>query len=149
MEKLNDLILKFCPPLVLACWLDIKDLFILMLVLILLDNITALYQAYKFRDCKKRWFNHKKMRTTIEKFIAYGIALIVAWILERVFNRSFGLPSLVAGYISMVEATSVFYHLSIITNNLIFTNLIEMIKTKIKFNNGNKRKNKVNANKTL
>jgi len=133
MEKLNELLIKFCPPFVLALWLDIRDLFVLMLILILLDNISALYQAWKYRDVKEKWFNHRKLRTTIEKFVGYGIALIVAWCLEKVFNRSFGLPNIVAGYISVVEATSIFYHLAVITNNNIFVELINKIKEKIKF----------------
>ena len=147
-NKLSELILKFCPPFLLACWLDIKFLVTLMLTLLIIDVITAIYEAYKFRTKGKQWFIYTRLYTTVEKFIAYCLSLIVAWVITKIVGLDFGLDSFVAGYIAIYEGISIFTHLSKITNMQLFYDVIIWLKDKASikkyFNDNNK--NKINKN---
>ena len=133
MEKLNELLIKFCPAFILACWFDVKDLFGMVLVLLIIDNLVAIWKAYKLKNVKKRWFNYKKLKNTINKFISYGLTLIVAWILEEIMKKDFGLTNFVSGYLAIYEAISIFGHLAVITNNPLFSHIIDWLKEKLNF----------------
>lgn len=143
MEKLNDLILKFCPSFLLACWLDVQYLFVFLIALIFIDNFTAIYQAYKYREAKKNWFNYKKLKTTAEKFVFYGVVLIIAWILEKIFNRNLGLPNIMAGYLAIVESYSISRHIGIILKMNIFVSIMDLLIEKTGFKFSKKDKNEI------
>lgn len=132
MERLTEILVKFCPPFILACYLDLKYIYGMVLVLLLIDNIVAVSRAYKFRE-DGNWFNYKKLFKTIDKFISYGLALIVAWVVEQIVAADFGLTKFVAGYIAIYEAISIFSHLSRITGLTLFADAIEWLKEKADF----------------
>jgi phage-related holin len=142
MEKLEELIIKFCPTFVIACWIEVKYLFVLLLVLLLIDNITAIYQCYKFKESKKQWFNYKKLKTTAEKFVLYGLVLIVSWILEKIFNQKLGLPNIMAGYLAIIEAYSISRHVGIILKMNVFVSIMDLLIEKTGFKSDKKLKNK-------
>ena len=150
MEKLTELILKFCPPFLLACWFDVRTLFSMVFILLLIDNIAAIYEAYKFRTRGRMWFHYKKMFTTIEKFIAYGVALVVGWMVTQIIGMDFGLDKFIAGYIAIYESISIFGHLSRVTGLTLFSDVIDWLKNKVDFKkyfqNPNKKDRKENKN---
>jgi phage-related holin len=145
MERLSELIVKFCPAFLLACYADIKFLVTLIMSLLIIDTITAIYKAFKFRVAGEQWFHYKKLSSTIEKFLAYSLALIVAWIITKTVGLDFGLDSFVAGYIAIYESISIFTHLSKITNMKLFYDIIIWLKEKADF----KKYFKTNSNSNL
>jgi len=130
MNTLTDLVAKFLPTFFLIVWLETINLIIMMLILLLIDMFSAIYRSWKFRKEKKKWFNYKKLKTTIEKFICYSLAVIVAWIIEDIYQSNYGLINYVAGFISVHEAYSIFRHFAIITNGNVFLKLIDKINKK-------------------
>ncbi len=133
MEKIEELLIKFCPAFVLACWCSIRVLVGMMFLLLLIDNITAIYEAWKFRKKGEKWFHHSKMYRTIEKFIAYGVAMIVGWTITQIIGIDFGLDTFISGYIAVYEGISIFGHLSRITGLTLFIDIIDWLKNRIDF----------------
>ena len=133
MEKMTEIIIKFCPPFVLACWIDVRVLFGMVFILLLMDNFAAIYAAWKLHTPGRKWFRHYRMFSTIEKFIAYGIALIVAWVVTQIVGLDFGLDKFVAGYIAIYESISIFGHLSRITGMTLFSDMIAWLREKAEF----------------
>jgi phage-related holin len=112
-----------------ACWGDTQLLFMLTFALLVIDNIVALYRFA--REGKKGWFDRKKLRKTLDKFISYGIAIIVAWLIEKIIGADFGLCKFVAGYIAIYEGISIFSHLGHITGLTLFADVVDWLKNKV------------------
>lgn len=148
MERVSELIIKFCPAFIIACYADIKFLVTLIMALLIIDTITAIYKAFKFRVAGKQWFHYKRLYYTIEKFIAYSLALIVAWMIIQIIGIDFGLDSFVAGYIAIYEGISIFTHLSKITNMKLFYDIIIWLKEKADFKKYFKNNSNNNLNTT-
>lgn len=148
MERVSELIIKFCPAFIIACYADIKFLVTLIMALLIIDTITAIYKAYKFRTRGRMWFHYKRLYYTIEKFIAYSLALIVAWMIIQIIGIDFGLDSFVAGYIAIYEGISIFTHLSKITNMKLFYDIIIWLKEKADFKKYFKNNSNNNLNTT-
>jgi phage-related holin len=117
--------------LAIACWGDIQLLFMLVFLLLLIDNIVALYRFA--REKQKGWFKRSKLRTTIDKFISYGIAIIVSWVIEQIIGSDFGLCKFVAAYIAIYEGISIFSHLGHITGYTLFADIVDWLKNKADF----------------
>lgn len=128
-EKLTEFFVKFLPPFLLVCYVDVNHIIKSLFILLFFDNIIALYRFYKFRENKK-WFEYKKLRKTIDKFIAYAFAVVVSWMIEYIMNVNIGLVGFVAGYIAIYEGISIFSHLSKITGLDLFHQIVQIIKEK-------------------
>jgi hypothetical protein len=129
MEKLNEFLLKsgvITLSALMGAVTDTSVLFICVFLLVLIDNILAIWGHYKFNTGK---FDYKKMKITIEKVLCYVLLLIggiVLWVLTDVkFYTGF------AVYIGIYEFSSVLKHFLRITGNQVFADLLEYLKNKI------------------
>lgn len=115
---------------VLILWLaPIHNYIILVLVLVAIDNITGIYDSIKM---KKQPFTPGKLRMTVEKFIFYGLAIITAFILQKIMGDGTEIAKLVAAYIGGTEAVSSYKHISNITGTNVLAELVKIINSKIK-----------------
>jgi len=90
------------------------------------------------------------MFATIEKFIAYGVALVVGWMVTQIIGTNFDLDKFIAGYIAIYESISIFGHLSRVTGLTLFSDVIDWLKNKVDFKKyfqtTNKKDRKENKN---
>jgi archaellum biogenesis protein FlaJ (TadC family) len=131
MEKLNEILLKsgvITLSALMGAVTDTTILFACVFLLVLIDNILAIYVKLKFQT---EPFDYKKLKTTIEKTMCYVLLLvggIVLWILTDIkFYTGF------AVYIGVYEFFSVMRHFLKITGNQVFADLLDYIKNKIDF----------------
>lgn len=130
--------------LITACWVDVSMLVSLLFGLVIIDNLIAIYRACLEREKGVRWFDYKKLRKTIEKFISYGIALVVAWIIEKIIGAGFGLTKFVSGYIAIYEGMSIYSHIARITGLNLFADIVDWLKNKADFKKYFNRKKQEN-----
>lgn len=90
----------------------------LVLILIGLDLISGSYASIK----EGQKFTARKLRCTIEKFVFYAIAIIVAYILQQIISEGTELARIVALYIGATETKSIYENISRITH----TDLVEI-----------------------
>jgi len=105
----------------------IKDYVYLVFGLIILDFITGSYASY--RDGEH--FTAKKMRRTIEKFFFYSIAIISAYILQKIIDDGIECPRIVALFIGATELKSIYENISRITGVSVFKVIWTSIKDKV------------------
>lgn len=135
MNKFYEFMESLCGVLgkVLAAfflWLaPISNYILLALVLVVIDNITGIYESIRIR---KEPITPGKLRTTIEKFVFYGLAIITAYILQKIMNNGTEIAKGVAAYIGVTEAISVYGHISKITGKNFVAALIRIIGVKFK-----------------
>jgi hypothetical protein len=115
----------------MACWSDVHVLFMLTFALLFVDNIVAVYRAFRERVKGVQWFDRSRMRKTIEKFISYAMAIVVARIIEYIVGSDFGLYKFVAGYIAIYEGISIFSHLGHITGYTLFADIVDWLKNHV------------------
>jgi len=112
----------------LILWLQPISVYInLVIVLIGIDLFTGVYASYK----EGQKITARKMGKTLEKFLFYTIAIIAAYILQRIANDGDLLPRIVALYIGAIELKSIFENIKRITGNGMFDMLWTVIKDKI------------------
>ena len=99
----------------------------LVLILIGIDLITGSYAAIKEGES----FSARKLRNTLEKFIFYAIAIIVAFLLQQIIDDGSELARIVALYVGATEAKSIYENISRITRKDILSILWEAFKAKI------------------
>jgi len=136
MNTATELTVKTCTGLASlfsAIWVDTHLLFTMIFALLLIDNVAALYRFYKQRKQGVSWFHRSKFRKTLDKFISYGIALIVGWILQHMLWLEFGICKFIAGYIAIYEGISIFSHLGHITGLTLFSDVVDWLKEKADF----------------
>jgi len=105
----------------------IKEYVYLVFGLIILDFITGGYASY--RDGEH--FTAKKMRRTIEKFFFYSLAIIAAYILQKIIAEGVECPRIVALFIGATELKSIYENISRITGTSIFRSIWDSIKSKV------------------
>jgi phage-related holin len=96
----------------------------LVLILIAIDLITGSYASVK----EGEHFSARKLSRTIEKFIFYAIAIIVAYVLQRIVNDGTELSRIVALYIGATECKSIYENITRITK----TDFLALVWTTIK-----------------
>jgi len=95
---------------------------------VIADFITGLLKA------KKNGFEieSKKMFRSIPKFIAYGIAVIVAHTLALMFEFDFPVVKLMTGFIAFIEVKSIDENIEALTGHSLFKDIIQRIDPKRK-----------------
>lgn len=90
------------------------------------DFVTGLLKAkrngYKIES--------KKMFRSIPKFVAYGIAVIIAQILMVIFEIDFPAVKLVTGFIAFIEIKSIDENIEAITGHSLFGDIIDRLNPK-------------------
>lgn len=104
----------------------IKNYIHLVLILIFIDLITGSYAAIK----EGEKFSARRLGKTVEKFIFYGIAIIVGYILQQIIDDGTQLSKLVSLYIGITEAKSIYENISRITKADIVSILWDAFKGK-------------------
>jgi len=110
----------------------------LVLVLVALDLITGSWASIK----EGQKFNAHKLRNTVEKFIFYAIAIIIAYVLQKIINDGTELARIVALYIGSIEVKSNYENISRIRQVDLIHAIWNLIKDKIEeYISGLKAKN--------
>jgi phage-related holin len=99
----------------------------IVLILIAIDLVTGSYASIK----EGQKFEARKLRNTVEKFVFYALAIITAYMLQRIISEGAELPRIVALYIGSIEVKSIYENISRITKTDIAVALWDTIKTKI------------------
>jgi len=135
-EKINELLIKggiITISAIMGAITDIAILFTCLFVIVLIDNVLAIYEKLKFGIEK---FDYRKLKSTIEKIICYGIVLVLGIILFIVTEIRF--YTAFAVYIAIYEGISVLKHLSKITGLELFADIMNYVKEKLSFKNWKK-----------
>jgi len=126
LDSAWDAILKILAFLLL--WFaPISNYIHLVLILIFVDLLTGSYAAVK----EGERFSAKKLRCTVEKFVFYSIAIISAFILQKIINDGTELARIVALYIGATELKSIYENISRVTKTDIVALLWATVKEKI------------------
>jgi hypothetical protein len=110
-----------------AYFAPVGDVIFCVFIFILTDFIAALWVAKRLRvkleSCK--------MRRSIDKVIWYITAVLLVYILTKVFSLEWSyLPNIVGGAICGIELKSIFENIAKITNEPIFLKLARIIAKK-------------------
>ena len=89
----------------------ISSLIHVVLLFILLDFLTGMYASFK----TKQKIISSRLRKTIEKFVCYSLAIIVAHIFQTEIMPWLNFTQLVAGFIAAVELLSIAENIKLIT----------------------------------
>jgi hypothetical protein len=95
-----------------------------VLIFITLDFLSGMYASYR---------NHvtivsHKLRKTIEKFVCYSLAIIVAHMFQTQFAPWINISTITGGFIAITEIYSIYENLTLITKMNIFKRIFEHIK---------------------
>lgn len=99
----------------------------LVIILIFIDLISGSYASV--REGQK--FSAKKLRNTVEKFVFYSLAIITAFILQKIINDGTELARIVALYIGATELKSIYENISRITKTDIVSMIWDTLRQKI------------------
>lgn len=127
MEKGYSIIIKLFIA-IMAYFADVANMFYAVLFFMVVDWIMGIYSSWKFREKGKAWFLPSKLRKSIEKFVFYMLAIIVAHVLMKELIEVDSLTQIVAGYIALTEVKSIYNHISKVLGVEIFNKLFEIIK---------------------
>jgi len=105
----------------------ISDYIHLVIVLIFIDLITGSYASVK----EGQRFSASKMRNTVEKFLFYSLAIISAFVLQKIVNDGLEMPRMVALYIGATELKSIYENISRITKTDLVGQIWNVLKMKI------------------
>lgn len=112
--------------LALAYFSPVKSIFLAIIFLIFIDLITGIYAAVKYRE----HFQARKLRYTVEKFVFYGLAIIVAYVFQREFAFDLNITQIVGGYIALTEIKSIYENIYRVIKIDIIQKIYEMIRDK-------------------
>ncbi len=90
---------------------------------VICDMITGIVASQKTGD----EIQSRKLKRTVYKFIAYGIAVLVAYVIERQFLNDFPAMKLIAGFIAYIELKSLNENIEIITGVNLFKTVLEKL----------------------
>lgn len=106
----------------------IQSIILAVLCLFMIDWITGVWKSYK---CMRQ-FKSYRLRKSIDKLLAYMLAIIAAHILnESILSGVAHLPQIVAGYIGFTEITSIYENLAVITGKNFLLEILIQIKDAI------------------
>jgi phage-related holin len=95
----------------LAYFAPISVMIHTVLIFILIDFLTGIYASYK----TKTKIVSNRLRKTIEKFVFYTGAIIIAHMFQISFANWSNLSQIVAGFIAMTELFSIYENIRNIT----------------------------------
>lgn len=124
-EKIAVLVISFMVWL----WVYLSDTFPLILAIgffVVSDMITGIISANK----QGIPFTSKKLRSTVGKFISYGLVIVVAHIIEKQFIQDFPALKTMAGFVAYIELKSMNENFEKITGYNVFKTVLEKIKIK-------------------
>jgi len=129
---------------VAAVFQPVMPIIYVILVFILFDLLTALYA----KVIKKREkLQSNKLRKTIEKFVYYTLAILLAHLFD-VYLINIFLTKAVAGFIAATELLSIYENITLITGTDIAKKLLGQIKIYFKdFTVKSKKKRKTKKQK--
>lgn len=119
MNKFYDFVGSICLWM-LTYFMPVYPVMLSVGFFIVCDLITGVLAAKKRGEA----FRSKKMRNTVYKFICYGIAIMVARVIEQQFLPDFPGMKLIAGFLSYIELKSLNENIEDITGNNIFKTLL-------------------------
>lgn len=99
----------------------------IVLVLIAIDLITGSYASWK----EGEKFQAKKLRKTVEKFIFYGLAIIVGLLLQALTNNETEIARIAAIAVSSIEAKSIYENISRILGIDMLAAIWNLLKEKL------------------
>lgn len=88
------------------------------------DMITGSMASYK----RGEKFSSSKLKNTVFKFIAYGIAVFVAHVIEKQFIPDFPSIKIIGGFIAYIELKSINENIEAITGINLFGSVIKKFK---------------------
>jgi len=89
-----------------------------------MDTIAAMAAAFKNGET----ITSKKFRAIFPKFIIYGVAVLVAHVIQKEFFQDFPSTKIIAGYIVYNELLSIDENIEKITGQSMFRLFIKMLK---------------------
>jgi phage-related holin len=105
----------------------IKSFVHLIVALIIIDFITGIISSFK-NDEK---ITAKRMAKTVYKLILYSIAIIATYLVQHIANDDVGIVRIAALFIAATELKSIYENISKVVGGDIFTQLWNIIKSKI------------------
>lgn len=110
---------------IIAYFTPVREIIHVMLIFLAIDTISGIWASLKAREK----FESKKLRKTINKFLWYTIAVMLAWMMERTFSLNWTyLTNIIGGFICFVELKSIFENITRITDEPVFLKLSKIIK---------------------
>lgn len=91
---------------------------------ILADLVTGIKASKK----RGEEYSSKKLRSTVDKFISYGICIIVAFMIEKLFLKDIPCMKLIGGLVAYIEVKSINENVETITGTNVFDSLLSKLK---------------------
>lgn len=88
---------------------------------VIADMVSGIISARK----KGEVMQSRKLKQTVYKFIAYGIAIMVSFLIEKQFLGDFPGMKLISGFIAYVELKSINENIQCITGVNLFKSILE------------------------
>lgn len=97
---------------------------------VICDMITGILVSHRRQNLKSLYqvIESRKLQRTLYKFIAYGIGVIVAFVMQYYFILEFPAMKLITGFIMYIELKSINENIEIVTKVNLFKTVIEKIK---------------------
>lgn len=94
------------------------------------DMITGIIVSQRREESKSLWqiIESRKLKRTVYKFITYGIAILIAFVIQKQFIVEFPGMKAITGFIMYIELKSINENIDIITKINLFKLIIEKIK---------------------
>lgn len=109
---------------VIAFFAPIYEFIAIIGFMIFADTITGVLAANKMNE----QIQSRKLFRSVEKFISYGLGIIIAQIVSCYFLQNFPAVQLMAGFIAFIEVKSIDENICKITGHSIFNVILEKLK---------------------
>ena len=112
----------------------IKDIYILMVIVVVMDFITGIGASVKHKIPR----SSSRLKNSVIKCFCYFGAVFVFWQFEvRLgLEHVIGSYKIVAGFIAIVEIISILENMAVITGNPIFLKIVRLIRGKAREKHG-------------
>lgn len=100
------------------------NLIIVIGLLVFSDFVTGVLAARK----REEIINSKKMRNSVTKGIGYMVAILVAFMMQKVFIKDFEVMKIVAALIAFIELKSIDENLESLTGKSLFNQFLNKKK---------------------
>ena len=113
----------------------IKDVYILMVIVVVMDFITGIGASVKCKIPR----SSSRLKNSIIKCFCYFGAVFIFWQFEIRLGLEYVIGSykVIAGFIAIVEIISILENMAVITGNPIFLKIVRLIRGKAKDKHGN------------
>jgi phage-related holin len=125
--KMNIDFKKWAIASIMSCLTFIApaaNLIIVIGLLVLSDFVTGVLAARK----REEIINSKKMRNSVTKGIGYMVAILVAFMMQKVFIKDFEVMKIVAALIAFIELKSIDENLESLTGKSLFNQFLNKKK---------------------